>query len=116
MKRVTPEALINWYQDIGCWTVSENKLPSFKKHVAYAQSLGLRYLLWTSPFFLGARSPELQAVKAIPEAISREEGVSHSIIDPAYTPLAESTQAKLIRLVSDLGLDGLKVDFLDYIP
>ena len=116
MKRVSPKTIGNWYHDIGNWTYSEKKLPDFKKHIAYAQSLGLRYLLWTAPFFLGTSSKEFHQYETNPEALIQIAGDSHAIIDPAYPPLAQSTKQKLIDLVRDLKLDGLKIDFLDYIP
>ncbi len=53
MKRVCPEKMAEgWYRDIGNRTVSQ-KTSGLQKHVEYAQSLGLKYLLWTAPFFAG---------------------------------------------------------------
>lgn len=115
MKRVCPEKMAEgWYRDIGNWTVSEKKLPDFKKHVEYAQKLGLKYLLWTSPFFAGRCSEEFK------KAVADGDIAEHSWEDVAF--LAPESKAAahavdlLTNLMRDYELDGLKIDFLDYIP
>ncbi len=115
MKRVCPEKLAEgWYRDIGNWTVSEKKLPDFKKHVEYAQSLGLKYLLWTAPFFAGVCSEEYRLAK------ERDGKMVEDWSDVAFL-LPDGAAARhaidlLKNLMTDYGLDGLKVDFLDFVP
>ncbi len=116
MKRVCPEKLREgWYRDIGNWTVSEEKLPDFKKHIEYAQSLGLKYLLWTAPFFAGICSKEYQLANADRE----NEIIRHDWSDVAFVNPSGKTAANalklLVNLMKDLNLDGLKLDFLDYV-
>ncbi len=114
MKRVCPEKLAEgWYRDIGNWTVSEKKLPCFKKHVEYAQSLGLKYLLWVSPFFAGTCSNEFKKAKKTDIALHDWSDVA--ILNPGSKP-AQHAIDLLGNLMKDWGLDGLKVDFLDTVP
>ncbi len=111
-KRVTPETLVDWYRDIGNWTVSEKKLPGFKKHIESAQALGLKYLLWVAPFITGTRSEFAKSLK--PE--DWFNGRFGEYFDLRSRKHAEATLKKMDALVRDWGLDGLKVDFLDYEP
>jgi len=116
MKRVCPEKMgEGWYRDIGNWTVSEKKLPDYKKHIEYAQSLGLKYLLWTSPFFAGVCSKEYLAV---PEAERDTEFNGNwgdvALMEPDGKGAAHAVEL-LKNLMTDLNLDGLKIDFLDAI-
>lgn len=117
MKRVCPEKMgEGWYRDIGNWTVSEEKLPAFKKHVEYAQSLGLKYLLWTSPFFAGVCSEEFKKASLDKEKeIALQEWGDVAILDPDGSCAAHAIDL-LKNLMTDLALDGVKIDFLDYIP
>ena len=111
MKRVTPETIGPWYDDIGDWELSEKKLPDFRSHVRYAQSLGLRYLLWVAPYFCFKNS---RFYKSLPPA-ARDIAACYGtfVFDIADRHVSASVLRRLARLVRNLGLDGLKVDFLD---
>ncbi len=113
MKRVCPEKMAEgWYRDIGNWTVSEKKLPDFRKHVKYAQGLGLKYMLWVAPFFAGVCSKEYRKAKKS-DYISEMSDVAYLLPDskPAYHAID-----LFGNLMRDYELDGLKVDFLSTIP
>lgn len=115
MKRVSPETLPTWYDDIGDWILSKKKLPDFRENVRYAQSLGLKYLIWVAPYFCFRNS---NLYKSLPEHL-------RSSCDWINTPLilhilkdrklSSKVISKLAGLVKKYGLDGLKVDFLDCI-
>ncbi len=115
-KRVTPEALRNWYRNIGDWAVSERKLPGFKEHIARAQGLGLRYLLWIAPFFVGESSRAMQQVREDGGALLTAPHEGQCVIDPRDTAFLDRTQEALLACLDELGLDGFKIDFLDYVP
>ncbi len=108
-KRVRPENVATWYEEIGPWRVSKQKLPSFAAHVERARKRGLRYLLWSAPFFLGARhtSPEIKTFGGEPG--------SYEVLEPtdAYY---QTVLDELGTLIRDYHLDGLKVDFLAHVP
>lgn len=109
--RVTPESAPTWYEEIGPWRVSAAKLPGFAEHVRRTRRLGLRYLLWTAPFFLGAKSLQNREVPIV----GGEPG-SFGVFDPA----CREEMAQMLRehreLFRNYSLDGVKLDFLAHIP
>ncbi len=112
MKRVTPETLPTWYDRVGDWELSEEKLPDFKKHVEYAQSLGLKYLLWTSPYFC---YPESKFYASLPGKDRRTFDWVYSF-DLSNKKICRDVLARFQKILRTYKLDGLKVDFLDYVP
>jgi len=108
-KRVTPATLTDWYRDIGDWQWSENKLPQLEKCVEYAKKLGLNYMFWVAPFFAGRRSK--LAEKAGKYLTELHEG--QRIYDPADKAAADATQESIFAIFKNMGLDGLKIDFID---
>ena len=112
-KRVTPETLPNWYNTIGDWKISTEKFPDFPGHVKKIQNIGLKYLLWTAPHFMGVDS---ELFRLHPEWCFDDfrEGCRH--LDVRNSEAVDFIAEKLISLVADNELDGLKIDFLDVIP
>ena len=108
-KRVTPETLPDWYRDIGDWQLSEQKLPEMKTIAAEAKKLGLNYMFWVAPFFAGRRSKLADKVKKYLTEL--HEG--QRIIDPEDKAAMEAVSADLLKILADMQLDGLKIDFLD---
>ncbi len=113
MKRVNPTTLATWYDEIGDWELSEKKLPDFRAHIRLAQSLGLKYLLWVAPYFCFKDSRFYKSLPAEARDISSAHGTF--VFDIARKDVAASVLGRMRRLVRSLGLDGLKVDFLDVI-
>ncbi len=115
-KRVTPETLRNWYCHIGDWSVAERKLPGFKAHIARAQRLGLRYLLWIAPFFAGVESHALRRLREERASLLTAPHEGQCVVDPRETAFLDRTQAALLDCLESLNLDGFKIDFLDAVP
>jgi alpha-galactosidase len=113
MKRVTPASLAQWYDRIGDWELSENKLPDFPAHIARAQRLGLRYMLWVAPFFVGTASRAMAGIEDTAAALLTRPHEGQCIADPRCVPFLDRTRAKLLQHFIALGLDGYKIDFLD---
>ena len=113
MKRVTPQTIGNWYENIGDWQVSGKQLPDFKMHVARAQALGLKYLLWVSPFMIGAKSRFYSETDC---TYLCDEHEGYRIFDPADETAAAKSLKYLLDAVNNYGLDGLKIDFVDAVP
>ncbi|OGV49434.1 MAG: hypothetical protein A2X49_13245 [Lentisphaerae bacterium GWF2_52_8] len=114
-KRVTPETLPTWYDRIGDWQLSKKKLPGFKEHVAKAQKMGLKYLLWVSPFFVGIRSSLYKELTGKSDFMSKvHEG--YRVFDPNNEKAAALSQERLLATMRDYKLDGLKIDFVDAVP
>lgn len=111
-RRVTPQTIQTWYDQVGDWRVSEEKLPQFREHIQRARQRGLNYMLWVAPFLIGDKSvigqePGLATVG------SPREGCR--ILDPGDEVHGQRIMGSIAGLM-DLGIDGLKVDFLDAIP
>lgn len=112
-KRVNPQTIVNWYNTIGDWNISETKFPDFKEHVKKIQSTGLKYLLWVAPHLIGtdskfyAEHPDWTLPDTPHEGYRRLDVAKH----PAVDHLAE----KFVSLAVDNGLDGLKIDFLNIV-
>lgn len=111
MKRVSPETIGPWYDDIGDWEISEKKLPDFKAHVAYAQSLGLKYLLWVAPYFCFKNSKFFKGLPEKDRGIASLWGTFIYLLE--NEAISKAVRKRLLKVVRDLDLDGLKIDFLD---
>lgn len=112
MKRATPETVNSWYENIGTWSICEKKLPNFKEHVKRAQSLGLNYLIWVAPFFIGAKNKYFNSK----HKFLSEVAAGRKIIDADDETLADYSLSQIIKLFKDYEVDGLKIDFLADIP
>ena len=110
-KRVTPKTLPEWYRDIGDWDYSRNKLPELKKVVEHAQHLGLNYMFWVSPFFVGKRSALNDKVSLFRTGY---EGGQRTY-DPADAAANEVTMNAIFDIFKSMELDGVKIDFIDII-
>lgn len=114
LKRVNPESIQDWYRDVGKWDAfSRRKFPDFKAHRERMRAFGLKYLVWVSPYFIGTRSPAYAKWK---DRLSGQEPFEGNVLtDVADAEMMESVTDQLVRLLKDSDLDGLKIDFLDYI-
>ena len=114
-KRVNPETIKTWYRDTGRWDAfSKMKFPDFKKHREYMRSLGLKYIVWTAPYFIGTRSP---AYRKFADALKGQEPFEGNVlITPDRTEILEDVIVQFETLLKNADLDGLKIDFLDDFP
>ena len=116
MKRVNPETIKTWYRDVGQWDAfSAAKFPDFGKHRERIRRLGLNYIVWVAPYFLGTRSAAFRrwGYDSLPD-VKVVEG--NALVDIENRPMMESVTEQLVRLMRGCGLDGLKIDFIDYVP
>ncbi|MBQ4480170.1 MAG: alpha-galactosidase [Victivallales bacterium] len=113
-KRVSPETLPDWYQDIGDWEVDKTKFPDMPAHVKRIQALGMKYLLWTTAMLWGTRSKRFaehpEALTPLPLENSCRK------FDARHEEAGRAIARRLGELVAENGLDGLKVDFVDVVP
>ena len=113
-KRVNPDSIREWYRDVGKWDgFSPKKFPDFKAHRERMRALGLKYLVWVSPYFIGTRSPAYAKWRG--RLAGQEPFEGNVLTDVADAEMMESVTEQLVRLLKDSDLDGLKIDFLDYI-
>ena len=112
MKRVSPETISTWYEMIGDWFLSEKKFPDFENHRKRVQAMGMKYLLWVAPFLIGAKS---ELYKQLADIVKPEYHEGCYTFDSSRKEAAKLLLGKMKHVLQDYGLDGLKVDFLDYI-
>ncbi len=113
-KRVNPETLKTWYRNVGKWDAfSKAKFPDFPAHRRRMRELGLKYLVWTAPFFVGTDAPAYRRLGLDRSGQKPFEG--NVLIDVADRAQTDEVIGQLVRLLRDSDLDGLKIDFLDYI-
>ncbi|MEV4969904.1 glycoside hydrolase family 36 protein [Streptomyces scopuliridis] len=100
------------YSGSGDWSPDPAKFPDFAEHVRTVQGLGLRYLAWIAPLLLGERTEAYQAMKDFaPHAVPR---LSCRVLDPRHAEARRFVVESCVDLVRRYGLDGLKIDFLDF--
>ena len=113
-KRVNPETIKTWYRDIGTWDAfSKAKFPDFRAHRERMRALGIKYIVWVAPYFVGTRSPLYTALGFDKGVDKPFEG--NVIADPGDAKFMESVTAQFVKLLKESDLDGLKIDFLDYV-
>lgn len=99
------------YSRAGDWEPCTSKFPDMREHVAAVQRLGLRYVLWVSPFMVGTESKAARAYRHL--LIPGGERQRFDNLSPWEPETKEIVTELLVRLVRDYGLDGLKIDFID---
>ncbi|NMA21611.1 MAG: alpha-galactosidase [Lentisphaerae bacterium] len=114
MKRVSPETITTWYENIGNWEVAPGKFPDFIAHVRRVQKMGLRYLLWVAPFLIGDRSKIYEELKSATDEKYLE---GYHLLNVQKRKEAERLLKMIASLLEKYPIDGLKIDFLDqYFP
>ena len=112
MKRVSPQTIPDWYEWIGDWNLSTKKFPDFVNHRNRVQAMGMKYMLWVAPFLVGAKS---EFKRQYPDCFKPEYKEGEYTIDSRKKDALAAQLAKMKHVMHDYGLDGLKVDFIDYI-
>lgn len=100
------------YAWAGDWTVDSAKFPDLAGHVARVHDLGLSYLMWVAPLLLGPDSPTWARLREFAPLPSPTAPGAH-VLDPRNPEVRAHLVDVCVRLVTDHGLDGLKIDFLD---
>jgi alpha-galactosidase len=109
----TGQAAFADYRYTGDWQPYRPKFPDFAGHVRAVQELGLRYVLWLSPFMVGdASQAARQHAHLLTDATSP---MRYRNLSPRRVETRRIVGDLVERLIRDYGLDGLKIDFLDSI-
>lgn len=115
-KRVNPETLPTWYRDIGQWErFSSVKFPDFAAHREHMRKLGLNYMVWTAPFFVGTRTDAFRRL-GFDRRADKVPFEGNVLMDADSREQLADVKRQLLALLKTTDLDGLKIDFLDYIP
>ena len=113
-KRLNSSTVSEWFSENGDWILSERKLPGFADHVKRIRDMGFNYLLWFAPFLTG-RSSWLYAELKKANAILLESDDGSAAADPACPLIREVVIPRILEVFRKYHLDGLKVDFVDFV-
>ncbi|MFF6957234.1 alpha-galactosidase [Streptomyces sp. NPDC008317] len=100
------------YSGSGAWTPDPAKFPDFAAHVRTVQGLDLRYVAWIAPLLVGERTPAYEELARVaPHEVTR---LGCRVLDPRRPAARRFAVDSCVDLVQRYGLDGLKIDFLDF--
>ncbi len=104
----------NWWNHSGDWIPNSMIFSDFPGLVKRLKSLGLRVIPWCSPFIVakGAKSRDNLQQYLI---YTKKRGLL-DVLCPRNPFVQEYVPKEMARIVSQYGLDGLKMDFNDWIP
>lgn len=114
-KRVNPQTLPTWYRDIGQWdSFSSAKFPDFSAHRERIRAMGVKYMVWTAPFFVGTRADAFRKY-GFDRRTDKMPSEGNVLVDVDNANQLSDVKEQLLRLLEKTDVDGLKVDFLDSI-
>ncbi|MFE2722482.1 glycoside hydrolase family 36 protein [Kitasatospora sp. NPDC059327] len=98
------------YAHCGDW--EPVSLPDTAAHVRRVHDLGVQYMLWYALPFIGLDS---EAAKKLGRyALSENDKMGVIVADPRYAVVRDHLTDRLARAVEEWGMDGLKIDFVDW--
>ena len=100
------------YAWCGDWEPAPGKFPDFAGHVKRIQNIGMKYLLWFSVPFVGIHSKAHERFKdcLLP---NNNPDAQWWCLDPRCNAVREYLIGIYEHYVRDIGVDGLKLDFVD---
>jgi alpha-galactosidase len=99
------------YAYCGDWEASSAKMPDMAAHVKRVRAMGMSYLLWYSVPFIGYRSKAWQRLQD--KLLYSMDSMGAGVLDPRYPEVREYLTCLYEKAVTEWGLDGLKLDFVD---
>ncbi|MGW7584552.1 glycoside hydrolase family 36 protein [Kitasatospora sp. NPDC054768] len=87
-------------------------LPDTAAHVRRVHDLGVRYMLWYALPFIGKDSAAYREIGHLALADAAHMGAI--VADPRHPEVRAFLTDRLARAVEEWGMDGLKVDFVDW--
>lgn len=99
------------YSYAGDWEISKKKFPQMKQSISEIQKQDINYLLWISLPFVGIKSKHWMEFKE--KFLYVDTFQKAGILDPRYPEVRAYLIDKTIQLVTELNLNGVKIDFLD---
>jgi alpha-galactosidase len=99
------------YQGLGDWRPDQVKFPDLAAHVGRLHDRGAGVALWVAPLLLGRQSAAHADLEEYAQHWSPE--LNCRVLDPRYRQVREHLADTCLRLVTDYGVDALKIDFLD---
>ena len=99
------------YGSCGDWEVSPEKIPDMKAFADAVHETGMKFMLWYSVPFIGEHSKAYERFKD--KMLSFVDMGGTWVVDPRYPEVREYLIDIYRRALTDWGLDGLKLDFID---
>ena len=101
------------YAYCGDWEVCEKKIPNMKEFVDRVHETGMKFMLWYSVPFVGVHSKAFERFKTM-LLCDNPDRVDFASLDPRYKETRDYLIGIYTKAVKDWGLDGLKLDFIDW--
>ncbi len=102
----------NGYTRCGDWKPVPSKFPDMRRFVDRLHGMGMKCMLWYSVPFVGKYAETIGKFKGMYLRARDKEG-SVMILDPRFKEVRAWLTETYKHAVSDWGLDGLKLDFID---
>ncbi len=101
------------YAYCGDWEVCERKIPDMKEFVDRVHETGMKFMLWYSVPFVGKYAKAFDRFKTM-LLCDNPDQVDYAPLDPRYKEVRDYLIGVYTKAVKDWGLDGLKLDFIDW--
>ncbi len=100
------------YKYCGDWELATGKIPDMKKLVDEIHAIGMKVIVWYSVPFVGIYSKIHDHFLGM-YVCHASAGGTVKCLDPRYREVRDYLVGIYKKAVSDWGLDGLKLDFID---
>ena len=100
------------YAFCGDWEVTPHKIPDMKDFVDRVHALGMKIMLWYSVPYMGVNAKLFDRFRGMLLAETGNKR-TYFALDPRYKEVRDYLISVYARAVSEWGLDGLKLDFID---
>jgi len=104
------------YRFCGDWRVETSKFPDMRGMVEELHDMGMKVLLWIAPFMVGLQSQAYhQWGPYLMKGGTWEDRLEVRNLCPRNKKVHDHLVETLARLMEDHGLDGFKIDFVDFV-
>lgn len=101
------------YGFCGDWEIDAGKMPDMVSHVRRVQEIGLQYMLWIAPLFMGYHTKNFAHFEG--KYLYHDDRMKIGVLDARFREVREYLVETFVRLMRELGLDGYKIDFVDMV-
>lgn len=99
------------YAHCGDWRVAKSKIPDMKAFIDEVHTIGMKVMLWYSVPFVGRYS---KVWERFSDYTLYDTNGEYGTLDPRYPQVREYLVSVYEQAVKEWGLDGLKLDFIDW--
>ena len=101
------------YAFCGDWEVSRRRFPDMAAHVKRVHALGLKYMVWYSVPFVGARAKNFARFRGKYLRGDDLSGQGEAVLDPRYPEVRRFLVGIYEKAMREWDIDGFKLDFID---